>query len=30
MKNTSTHFECEIENLYYITIEEKISQYFDM
>lgn len=30
MQNTSTHFECEIENLYYTTIEEEISRYFNM
>ena len=30
MENTSTHFECEIENLYYITIEREISHYFNM
>lgn len=30
MSDTVTHFECEIENLYYITIERKIANYFDM
>ena len=30
MSDTGTHFECEIENLYYITIERKIASYFDM
>ncbi len=30
MENTSTHFECEVENLYYTTIEGEISRYFDM
>ena len=30
MENTTTHFECEIENLYYITIESEIAHYFDM
>lgn len=30
MENTATHFECEIENLYYITIEREIAYYFDM
>ncbi len=30
MENTSTHFECEVENLYYTTIEEEISKYFNM
>lgn len=30
MENTSTHFECEIENLYYITIEREIARYFNM
>lgn len=30
MSDTVTHFECEIENLYYITIERKIASYFDM
>ena len=30
MENTSTHFECEIENLCDTTIERKIAQYFDM
>lgn len=30
MENTPTHFECEIENLYYITIEREISHYFNM
>lgn len=28
--NTPTHFECEIDNLSYITIEEEISSYFSM
>lgn len=28
--NTSTHFECEIDNLSCITIEEEISSYFSM
>lgn len=30
MQSTATHFECEIENLYYTTIEEKIAHYFNM
>ena len=30
MDNTATHFECEIENLYYITIEREIAHYFNM
>lgn len=30
MENTATHFECEIENLYYITIEREIAHYFNM
>lgn len=30
MENTATHFECEIENLYYITIERDIAHYFNM
>ncbi len=30
MENTSTYFECEIDKLSYVTIERKISQYFDM
>ncbi len=30
MEYTSTQFECEVENLYYTTIEEKIALYFDM
>lgn len=30
MENTSTHFECEIDNLGYTTIEGEISRYFDM
>lgn len=30
MKNTTTHFECEIENLHYITIEREIALYFNM
>lgn len=30
MQNTSTHFECEIENLYYTTIEREIAYYFNM
>lgn len=30
MKNTATHFECEIENLYYATVEEEIAHYYIM
>lgn len=30
MGNTNIHFECEIENLYYGTIEKEISNYFNM
>lgn len=30
MENTSTHFEFEIENLYYTTIEGEIAHYFNM
>ena len=30
MKNTTTHFECELDNLYYHTIEREIAYYFDM
>lgn len=30
MQNTATHFECEIENLYYTTIEREIAHYFNM
>ena len=30
MENTNTHFECEIENLDYGTIEKEISNYFNM
>lgn len=30
MENTSTYFECEVENLYYTTIEKEIAQYFNM
>ncbi len=30
MDNTATHFECEIDNLYYITIEREIAHYFNM
>lgn len=29
-KNTATHFECEVDNLYYSTIESEIAHYFDM
>lgn len=28
--NTATHFECEIHNLYYSTIEGEIAHYFKM
>lgn len=28
--NTLTHFECEVDNLYYATIEGEIANYFDM
>lgn len=28
--NTTTHFECEIDNLYYSTIEGEIAHYFNM
>ena len=28
--NTSTHFECEVDNLNYGTIEGAIAKYFDM
>lgn len=28
--NTLTYFECEIDNLYYSTIEGEITHYFDM
>lgn len=28
--NTPTHFECEIDNLYYGTIEREIAKYFNM
>lgn len=28
--NTPTHFECEIDNLYYGTVERAISRYFNM
>ncbi len=30
MENIATHFECEIDNLYYITIEREIAHYFNM
>lgn len=30
MENTNTHFECEVENLWYTTIEREISRYFNM
>lgn len=30
IENTSTHFECEIENLYHATIEREIARYFNM
>lgn len=30
MKNTKIHFECEIDNLYYITVEREIAKYFNM
>ncbi|MDU6263729.1 MAG: hypothetical protein E6600_04435 [Anaerocolumna aminovalerica] len=30
MNNTSSHFECEIDNLGYSTIEWEIANYFDM
>lgn len=30
MENTSFHFKCEVDNLYFTTIEEAISSYFDM
>ena len=30
MENTSTHFECEVDNLWYTTIEGEIARYFNM
>lgn len=30
IENTATHFEFEIDNLYYSTIERAIADYFDM
>lgn len=30
MQNSKTHFECEVDNLYYVTIEREIAKYFDM
>lgn len=30
MENTRTHFECEVENLWYTTVEGEISRYFNM
>lgn len=30
LKNTSTHFECEVDDLSYGTIESEIITYFDM
>ena len=30
MENTATHFECEIDNLYYSTVEGEIARYFNM
>ena len=30
MENTSTHFECEIDNLWYTTVEGEIARYFNM
>lgn len=30
MENTDTYFECEVENLWYTTIEGEISRYFNM
>lgn len=30
MEITNTYFECEIENLHYITIEREITKYFGM
>lgn len=30
MENTNTHFECEVDNLWYTTIEGEIARYFNM
>lgn len=30
MENSKTHFECKVDNLYYVTIEREIAKYFDM
>lgn len=30
MDNSETHFECEISNLHYITVEREIAKYFNM
>ncbi|WP_033166563.1 hypothetical protein [Clostridium sp. KNHs205] len=30
MENTATHFECEVKDLSYYTIEREISNYFNM
>lgn len=30
MENTNTYFECEIDNLHYITVERAILKYFNM
>lgn len=30
MENSKTHFECEVDNLYYITVEREIAKYFNM